>query len=97
MATDTPAAFVGFGTDDQRAIIAAHPDAILAEHGAEFAAGSMHPKVEAACDFARATGRPAVIGQLADIDALVAGSAGTRIAADVDGVVTTPSPVSEEH
>ncbi len=31
---------------------------------------------------------PAVIGQLADIDALVAGTAGTRISTDVDGVIT---------
>ena len=46
----------------------------------------MRPKVVAACDFARATGRPAVIGGLADIEALVAGSAGTRISTDVDGL-----------
>ena len=97
MATDTPAAFVGFGTDAQRAIVAAHPDAILSEYGSEFADGSMRPKVEAACDFARATGRPAMIGRLADIDALVAGRSGTRIAVDVDGVVTSPSPLQEEH
>lgn len=91
MATDTPAAYLGFGSPSARAITAAHPDALLAEHGDEFAAGSMLPKVTAACDFARATGRPAVIGQLADIDALVEGAAGTRIATDVDGVVTAPS------
>ena len=42
-------------TDHQRAITAAHPDALLAEHADEFAAGSMLPKVTAACDFARAT------------------------------------------
>jgi carbamate kinase len=97
MATDTPAVYLGFGTPDQRALVEAHPDAILAEHGNEFAAGSMLPKVTAACDFARATGRPAVIGQLADIEALVARAArpaaerhegterpaGTRICTDV--------------
>lgn len=97
MATDTPAAFVGFGTEGQRAIRSAHPDTILADHGDEFAAGSMLPKVVAACDFARATGRPAVIGQLADIDALVAGTAGTRIAVDVDGVVTAPVETDKEQ
>lgn len=90
MATDTPAAYIGFGTDEQRAIVAAHPDAILAEHGDEFAAGSMLPKVVAACDFARATGKPAVIGQLADIQDLVDATAGTCISVDVDGVVTAP-------
>ena len=51
----------------------------------------MLPKVIAACDFARATDRPAVIGQLADIEALVAGTAGTRISTDVGGVLTATS------
>ena len=88
MATDTPHAYLGFATSTPRAITAAHPDALLADHAEEFGAGSMLPKVTAACDFARATGKPAVIGQLADIDALVAGLAGTRISTDVDGVVT---------
>ena len=46
----------------------------------------MLPKVVAACEFARATGKPAVIGALADIDAMLAGTAGTRIAPDVTGV-----------
>ena len=52
----------------------------------------MLPKVQAAADFARSTGRPAMIGQLTDIEALVARTAGTRIATDVTGVVTAPSP-----
>jgi carbamate kinase len=97
MATDTSAAFLRFGAPDQRAVAAAHPDAILARHGSEFGAGSMLPKVTAACDFARATGRPAVIGALTDIERLVAGAAGTRIAPDVDGVVTVPAAPDEEH
>jgi carbamate kinase len=96
MATDTPSVFLGFGTDDQRAITAAHPDAILAAHHDEFAAGSMLPKVIAACDFARATDRPAVIGQLADIEALVAGTAGTRISTEVSGVLTAVAAPSKE-
>ena len=95
MATDTPAAFLGFGTDEQRTITAAHPDTLLADHAREFAEGSMLPKVTAACDYARATGRTAVIGQLADIEGLVAGTAGTRIATDVDGVQTAPAPAKE--
>ena len=33
-----------------------------------FAAGSMGPKVEAACRFARATGKRAAIGELADLE-----------------------------
>jgi len=97
MATDTPAVFLGFGSDAPRSITAAHPDALLTAHHDEFAAGSMLPKVIAACDFARSTGRPAAIGQLADIEALVAGTAGTRISTDVHGVITVPFPPSKEH
>jgi carbamate kinase len=87
MATDATAVFVGFGTPQQRAIDAADPDALLAEYEGEFAAGSMLPKVIAACDFARATGKTAAIGALADIDAMLAGTAGTRVTRGVAGVV----------
>ena len=92
MATDAPAAFIRFGTPAQQAIVRAHPDALLASHRSEFAAGSMLPKVAAACEFARATGRPAVIGALSDIDAMLTGTAGTRVSTDVNGVVLGPSP-----
>ncbi len=97
MATDAPAAFVAYGRPEQQRIVAAHPDVLLARHRDEFAAGSMLPKVEAACDFARLTNRPAAIGALADIEGLVAGTAGTRIATDVDGVVTIASPDQEDR
>lgn len=93
MATDAAAAYTGFGTSHQEAIVEAAPDALLPRYQDEFAAGSMLPKVEAACHFARATGRPAMIGRLADIEALVAQNAGTRIATDADGVTTAPRPV----
>ena len=42
-------------------------------------AGSMGPKIEAACRFTEATGRPAAIGRLADAQALLSGRAGTLI------------------
>ena len=47
-----------------------------------FAAGSMGPKVEAACRFAEATGKPACIGALGDAAALLGGRTGTRVALD---------------
>jgi carbamate kinase len=47
----------------------------------EFAAGSMAPKVEAACRFVERTGGEAVIGSLADLAAVAAGRAGTRVLA----------------
>ena len=86
MATDAQAVFVGFGTPQQRAIAEANPAVLLTEYEAEFAAGSMLPKVVAACDFAKATGKPAMIGALADIDAMLAGTAGTRVTTDVASV-----------
>jgi carbamate kinase len=86
MATEAPAVYLGFGTENARAIAQASPDALLPEHKAEFAEGSMLPKVIAACDFARATGRVAAIGALADIEAMLAGTAGTRVSTEADGV-----------
>ncbi len=41
----------------------------------------MGPKVRAACRFVRETGHDAVIGSLADIAELVAGTGGTRVRA----------------
>jgi carbamate kinase len=46
----------------------------------------MGPKVQAACEFARHTGKAAVIGALGDIEGIVQGTAGTRISVDVEGV-----------
>ena len=60
------------GADPHRA----HPAAIGAHR---FPAGSMGPKVEAACHFAQATGRRAAIGALADIELIVRGERGTLI------------------
>jgi carbamate kinase len=92
MATDAPGAFVGFGTPQQRAIAQAHPEVLLDEYRGEFAPGSMLPKVTAACNFALATGRPAVIGALSDIDAMLAGTAGTRVSVAASGVVFASDP-----
>jgi carbamate kinase len=96
MATDVSAVQLGFGTPGQRSISAAHPDAVVPGHLEEFAAGSMRPKVVAACDFARATGRPAVIGRLADIEELVAGTAGTRISTDAEGITVTAATTTDD-
>jgi carbamate kinase len=50
--------------------------------GSEFAAGSMGPKVRAACTFVEQTGKVAAIGSIEDTQALVRGEAGTRVALD---------------
>ncbi|MCO6665169.1 carbamate kinase, partial [Cutibacterium avidum] len=49
--------------------------------------GSMGPKVWAACNFALATGKRAVIGSLEDIRGLVDGTCGTAIVSDSPGGV----------
>jgi carbamate kinase len=91
MATDAPGAFVGFGTSHERLITRANPDAVLAEHRSEFAAGSMLPKIIAACDFAKATGKPAAIGALDAIEEMLTGTGGTRITTEVTDVELAPS------
>lgn len=83
MATDAAAVFIGWGTPEARAIHRANPSAI-AKHS--FPAGSMGPKVEAACRFAMATGKVAAIGSLADIPAIVRGEKGTLIGRNYEGM-----------
>jgi carbamate kinase len=90
IATDVDAVCVDWGLATQRAIGRTTPEALTAQH---FAAGSMAPKVEAACRFVRATGRRAAIGSLRDIEALVAGRRGTQIAA-ADQALADPIWVS---
>lgn len=86
LATDADAAYVRYRTPQRRPIRRAHPDELLGTLREEFAAGSMLPKVLAAADFARTTGRPAAIGSLEDIGALLDGSVGTCISTRVPGL-----------
>lgn len=83
IATDVDAAYLNWGKPDQKAIAQAHPDAL---RGLDFPAGSMGPKIQAACEFAANTGKTAVIGALADIEAIVRGQAGTRISTAEAGI-----------
>jgi carbamate kinase len=84
IATDVNAAFIDWGKPTQKAIAQAHPDEI---EKLGFAAGSMGPKVQAACTFARNTGKVAVIGSLEDIEDIVNGNAGTRISSATPGII----------
>ena len=78
MATDVDAVYEGWGTPDERRL-GEVTTSELRQH--EFAAGSMGPKVEAALRFVEATGKRAAIGALADIESIVAGTAGTNVVA----------------
>jgi carbamate kinase len=78
MATDVDGVYTGWGTPEQRKLERVTPSELRA---LPFAAGSMGPKVEAAVRFVAGTGKPAAIGSLAEIDAIVDGNAGTRVVA----------------
>jgi carbamate kinase len=72
--TDVANVFRDFGTPTQTAITRSTP-AAMRDH--DFPAGSMGPKVEAACRFVEITGGIAGIGRLEDAAAILAGTAGT--------------------
>ncbi|GIK99177.1 MAG: carbamate kinase [Alphaproteobacteria bacterium] len=84
MLTDADAVFADWGTPTQRQIRRASPSGLA---GFSFPAGSMGPKVDAACRFVKGTGRQAAIGALRDLPAIVAGKAGTTVSGDAPGVV----------
>ena len=79
MATDVDGVYLDWGKPTQRLVRRTTP-AEMARH--PFAAGSMGPKVEAACEFVASTGQRAAIGSLADIERIVAGEAGTIVEPD---------------
>ena len=74
--TDVAAVEVGYGTSAARPIHRATPADLRA---LGFPAGSMGPKVEAVCRFVELTGGTAAIGSLRDVDAILAGKAGTIV------------------
>ena len=67
-----------FGSPEQAPISRATPSALRAQG---FPAGSMGPKVEAACRFVELTGGMAAIGSLQDATAILRGEAGTVVTA----------------
>jgi carbamate kinase len=77
--TDVPRVVAGWGTPGAVELDRATPAQL---RGETFAAGSMGPKVEAACRFAERTGGLAAIGALDDAEAILAGRAGTQIHLD---------------
>ncbi|MFG3497271.1 carbamate kinase [Streptomyces sp. NPDC047928] len=74
--TDVPQVISGFGTAQAKPITRTTPVRMREEN---FPAGSMGPKVEAACRFVELTGGIAAIGALTDAQALLEGTAGTVI------------------
>ncbi|WP_151083060.1 carbamate kinase [Nocardioides cynanchi] len=76
IATDVDGVYAYWGTPGQRRLEQVTPDEL---EPMALPAGSMGPKVRAACRFVRETGHEAVIGSLGDIAELVDGRGGTRV------------------
>jgi carbamate kinase len=76
--TDVPGVYAGFGTPAQRVLRQAK---VRDLRKLGFDAGSMGPKVEAACAFVERTGGFAAIGSLREAERVLSGMAGTRVTA----------------
>jgi carbamate kinase len=87
MATDADAVFLDWGRPSAKAFRRANPKAM---RGYRFPAGSMGPKVNAACQFAEMTGKCAAIGALGDLQSIVRGVAGTTITMAASGIEWAP-------
>jgi len=79
IATDVKGVFLDWGKPTQRMLSRVTPKELDAMN---FPAGSMGPKVLAARQFVEKTGKRAAIGSLEDIEAIVAGTAGTNVVPD---------------
>jgi carbamate kinase len=78
MVTDAHGVFINYKKPDARLIRWTTPGE-LRQHMDQFPAGSMGPKVEAACAFVEATGKTAAIGAISDIGKICTGEAGTIV------------------
>jgi carbamate kinase len=83
MLTDIAAVETDWGTPAARPIRQATPEHLRRLH---FMAGSMGPKVEAACRFVEATGGMAAVGALQDASAILRGHAGTVVRLGVEPI-----------
>jgi len=86
--TDVAGVYVDFGTPGQRLLT--EVDATEAE-SLGLPDGSMGPKVTACLAFARATGRPARIGALDEVERVLRGEAGTVVRAQAPTIVPAAS------
>jgi carbamate kinase len=76
--TDVEGVMSGYGTAEQQLVRHINADDLAAM---TFPAGSMGPKVAAACRFVSETGGTAAIGSLADAGDVIDGTAGTQVSA----------------
>ncbi|MGP0031503.1 MAG: carbamate kinase [Acidimicrobiales bacterium] len=86
--TDVAAVELDYGSADARPLRRAGVEQL---RGIHFAAGSMGPKVAAACRFVERTGGLAAIGRLDDASSLLSGRAGTLVTPAEDRAVSEPT------
>lgn len=76
--TDVERVYANYATANQRPLARV---GVKELRGLSFPAGSMGPKVEAACRFVEASGNVASIGSLDDVEGLLAATSGTQVVA----------------
>jgi carbamate kinase len=81
--TAVDAIYTDFNTPKQRAIKVANPEDLLQM---QFPKGSMGPKVQSSCRFAKNTNKTAIIGNLTEIKAIIKEESGSRIDATESGI-----------
>ncbi len=84
--TDVDAVYSGFGTPAAKPLRRVCVDDI---RSSDFPVGSMAPKVEAAAEFVRSTGRRSAIGRLEDAGQIVTGDRGTIFPAAIKAGTAT--------
>jgi carbamate kinase len=90
--TDVPAVSSDWGTAFARPIHRAAPSHL---RGLPFAAGSMGPKVAAACRFVERTGKRAAIGAITEAAAILQGDAGTQLIPGTPDMTWHPAAAPE--
>jgi carbamate kinase len=84
IATDVDSVYINWGKPDQKGIAQAHPDELEC---LSFTTGSMEPKIQAAIEFVRSTGKVAMIGSLSEIVEMLEGTKGTSVSSSRKGII----------
>ena len=92
MLTDVPAVLAGFGTPSEEPVRDVTVDQLEA---LTFPAGSMGPKVAAACRFVKSTGGRAAIGSLDETAGVISGTSGTQVSGERRATHTVTATVPQ--
>lgn len=82
--TDVLSVAIDYGKPEQRHVRQATPAMLRAT---SFDAGSIGPKIEAACAFVKSSGKWAAIGSISNVERILSGDAGTRVVPTMAGAI----------